>query len=87
MALKEKKPLIIRRGTEVNTDTVETTLNCESHRMTNVVIEIFFVEGKGTKMKEKQKVGLLRIEIFWDEELSSCGETVTHRPGVTSQKT
>jgi len=55
--------------------------------MTNVVIEIFFVEGKGTKMKEKQKVGLLRIEIFWDEELSSCGETVTHRPGVTSQKT
>ena len=86
--MKEKEPLISGRERDVNTDTVETTSNCESNRMTNVVTEIYFVEGKRTKIRKTlHKVGFMRIYVFRDEKLSSCGETVTHRPGVTSKKT
>jgi hypothetical protein len=52
LALKEISLLSTEREQTVNTDIAETTLNCEPNQMTNVVTEIFFVEGKGTKIKK-----------------------------------
>lgn len=87
VGLEGNKPLINRKGTDRQYWHCRDNFKLRTKPNDKCGDWNILRRRERNKNKKNSEVSFTRIHFFRDEKLSSCGETVTQRPGVTSRKT